>query len=250
MLALVTVKDRIALLPHFFRYYQALGCSRFICALYNGQENPLYEEVCAWKDKFNVEVRPSICCDPSEWCGKLEAEAVEEIRRTLSDQWHVMADLDEFYWLPDGLKVQDIAQKLETGSYTAATTFMIDRIAADGALAAPGPSLDDTYPLACNITQSVGGCPHKIMLVRSTTPLWSGHHYVGDDSRVLHYGECHHFKWMPGILELLMERYESYVKLELPWAVEGPKTLAKFVNGKLNFADPDIRTWPAPSLHA
>lgn len=248
MLAIVTIKDRIALLPYFLRYYQSVGCSRFIVALYQGTENPLYPAIEEFRSVADLEIRTSVCCPPDQWCGQVEAEAVERIRQTLPDQWHVIADLDEFYWMPEGRKLQEVAQNAQEEGYGAVTTFLADRIAQDGSLTPPGESLCETYPLACNLTESVGGCRHKILLARMSVPLWSGHHFVADKTPVKHYGECQHFKWQPGVLDFLMARYEAYTRLKLPWAIEGPKTVEKFVNGKLNMADPSIRTWPAVRL--
>ena len=247
MLVIFPVKDRIALLPYFFRYYQSIGATRFICCLFLGKNNPIYPEIEAWKSKVDLEIRDGVL-DESVWCGPTEAEAIDRIRDTLSEPWHVLADLDEFYWLPKGTTLQDMVAKLEAGNFHAASCHFIDRFAADGSLVPPGEMLDSTYPLATNLTRITGACFDKTNLMRTTAPLLSGHHGVKEGVPSLAWGECHHFKWMPGILEIVEQRSLNFRNLRLPWAEEGFKTTAKFVNGKLNLADPDLKTWPAPLL--
>jgi len=246
MLVVFTAKDRMALLPYFFRYYLSIGATRFLCCLQQGQNNALYETVAAWKTKLDLEIKPTGLVLP--WCGPNEAFEVEHIRAGIKDPWHVIADLDEFYWLPKGTTLQDMVAKLEAGNFKAASCHLIDRIATDGSLVAPGETLDDTYPLAFNLTRAIGACFDKIAIVRTGTPLRSGHHGLADDSPVLAWGEFHHFKWLPGILALLDKRSTDLTRLGLPWAGEGWKVIDKFVDGKLNFNDPDIQTWPAPLL--
>lgn len=247
MLVLFTVKDRIALLPYFIRYYQSIGASRFICCLFTGRRNPIYPEIEAWESKVDLEIRDGVMYE-SVWCGPTEAEAIDHIRSTLVDRWHVIADLDEFYWLPKGTTLQHMAAKLEAANCEAASCHLIDRIAADGSLVYPGETLDGTYPLACNLTRSIGAAYDKVAVVKPTTPLISGHHGVKEGTRSLAWGEYHHFKWLPGILEIIQQRSIHFRELKIPWAEEGYKTSAKFTNSKLNLNDPALKTWPAPLL--
>jgi len=246
MLVLFTTKDRIALLPYFFRYYLSIGATRFICCLFQGRNNPHYPEIEAWKGKVDLEIRDGVM-EEAVWCGPADAKAVDRIRATLRDPWHVVADLDEFYWTA-GVTLQDMMARLEAGGYAASVCRLVDRFAADGSLVAPGETLDGTYPLATNLTESFGACCFKLNIVRTTLELRSGHHDTQHGAPLLAWGECHHFKWVPGILEILEERVHRLRKLNLPWSEEGIRTKAKFVNGKLNFKDPDLKTWPAPLL--
>lgn len=246
MLVIFALKDRALLLPYFLKHYQNLGATRFICGLYDGRKNPLYPEVEAWTRKVNLEIRDG-ASHSDDWCGPHEAAGIDRIRATVSDPWHVIADLDEFYWLPAGTTLQDIVAKLEAGGYDAATAHLIDRIAADGSLVAPGETLDGTYPLATNLTGSVGACIDKAVIVKTTASLLSGHHGLREGTG-LAWGECHHIKWLPGILEILEKRVPHLRRMGLPWSEEGRLICDKFVNGKLNFNDPSIKTWPAPLL--
>jgi len=248
MLVVFTAKDRIALLPYFFRYYLSIGATRFLCCLYRGQKNPLYPAIENWRNYLDLKIQSTGDFDVEAYCGPSEAAAVERIRATLTDPWHVIADLDEFYWLPPGTTLQNMVVKLEAGKYTAASCHLIDRIAEDGSLAPPGAMLDITYPLAFNLTQAIGACPNKIAIVSARTPLQSGHHNVADGSPTLAWGEFHHFKWLPGIIELLVERSVYFTRLGLPWAAEGWRTAGMFIDGKLDLKNPAIKTWLAPPV--
>src|SRR5574337_562881 len=126
MLVVFTVKDRIRLLPYFIEYYRYMGASRFVCCLASGTRNPLYQEIEAWKQVIDLEIRPTVDDHPATWCGPAEQGAVEAIRRTLPEPWHIMADLDEFYWLPPGMKLQDMQKMLDEGGYVA-STCQVDR---------------------------------------------------------------------------------------------------------------------------
>ena len=146
------------------------------------------------------------------------------------------------------MTLQDIVAMLEEKGCHASTAHLIDRIAADGSLVFPVETLDETYPLATNITGSIGASIDKAMIVKTTASLLSGHHGVREGTPALAWGECHHFKWMPGVLDVIEERSRHFRGLKLPWAEEGYQTSAKFTNGKLNFNDPTIKTRPAPLL--
>jgi hypothetical protein len=246
MLVVFTVKDRIKLLPYFFQYYRKMGATRFVCCLADGFDNPLFEEIESWKSVVDLEIRATISTDPAVWCGPSEQGAVEVIRRNLSEPWHIMADLDEFYWLPPGMSLLDMLDKLTAGGYVASTCHLLDRIAEDGSLADPGQILDTTYPTACDITAKVGGCIDKVALVRTDIPLHSGHHSVDSYAPTLAWGEFHHFKWLPGVLNFLVERSRNFERLGLSWFAEGFKTAELFQNGKLDLTK--VTTSRAPVI--
>lgn len=233
MLVVFTVKDRIKLLPYFLAYYQKIGATRFLCCLASGTGNPLYPEIEAWKGKVDLEIRPTVDDHPNVWCGPAEQGAIEAIRRTIPEPWHIIADLDEFYWLPPGMKLQDMRKMLEDGGFDASTCHLRDRISDTLRLVDPGPVLDQTYPLVCNITSLVGGCMNKVALVKSSVPIGSGHHGLVERRPTLAWGEYHHFKWLPGVLDLVVERSKNFERLGLSWYAEGLKTAALFQDGKL-----------------
>jgi hypothetical protein len=246
VLVIFTIKDRAALLPYFLRYYQRMGATRFLCYLFNGAQNPLYPEVEAWKSKVPLIIRASLYGPAEEWTVEEETMVIEADRRLMPPQWHVMADLDEFYLPPCHLDLPQAARELARQGYQAAMTCLTDRIAADGTLPPPGPTLDETYPLACNLTDLLGALCDKVMLVRSDVPLWPGHHtIVNPFTPFRSWGQVHHFKWLPGILSVLRERYACYLKLPKPshYAHESLGATTFFSQDRLDLAR--VRTWPA-----
>ena len=243
MTLLFPVKHDATLLPFFLTYYRRLGITRFVCALCNGRENPVWLQVREWTDQVDVRFW---YCDDAVYCGPLEARALERIRRTLPGPWHVVVDLDEFYWLPDRMTLPELVLRLDRGGYAGAHCSLVDRVAAGGLLVSPGYSLEASYPLACDLTRTLGANCHKVPVVQAGVKLLSGHHRLAGARPCLDIGELHHFKWRLGVESYLRARYKTLLGLRLAWAKESLDGAERCAGGRVRLDG--LRIWIPPAL--
>lgn len=226
MLVICPIFDRCELLPFYLRYYGDLGASKFVVALWNGEKNPLYEVIKTYKD-WNLEIRTSIECAVKDYNGPDESTGLNKIVAEFKDAhpWYCLADLDEFCYF-GGRSLDQVVVQAEAKGHTAVHGTFYDRIARDGKFPPIRllHSLDSTFPMACDLTRSLGANFNKVPLSRSDLLVESGHHWSKGN---IWWNQCevHHFKWSEGLIERLRERDLYFTAQGLPWSGESARFL-------------------------
>lgn len=200
--------DGSKLLPHFFNYYHAHGITwrRFLVLLHHtpgaysrrGLEDAM--GICAG---YAVECRV--------WEGRYSSEEhmaqqLAMLQEYVADptDWVVPADVDEFQWWGGKFikeAIAEVTQKSDPWS-TFVRGRLIDRVAADGTLAAVAQPMGDTqarvqpiftqFPLQCNVTRKLyKGWDTKIVAYRAhfRTSRTAQHIISADDAKA-YYGPC------------------------------------------------------------
>lgn len=255
MTIITPIYDRIDLLAFYLQYYKRQGVERFVVALYNGEKSPLHDAIRRIGNQIKVDlhIRPSVICPLPEFSGPRETPGINLIRQEFirPDEWFAIADLDEFIRPLHGSSLIDLASKAAASGYNAVHGAMLDRIAATGQFPAidPDNTLDEQFPLQCDLTGACGAMSSKIFLSQGNLAVTDGHHRLnrGDVSIMHDGGEVHHFKWTSGIIGRLQDRLKYFRKQRLPWAEESAKLIEAIANG-INLADPNLRVRLAQPL--
>ena len=249
MLVIFPVFNRIALLPYFLRYYVSMGATQFVCALHNGRENPLWDAIQAFAGKFQLEVQTSVVCGVDSYSGSAETPGLNRIRKNFAEQygWYCIADLDEFHFF-GGRTLSEIVREAEDRGFGAVHGQLVDRIAADGSLPDVQGLLDETFPLACDLSRCAGVPCRKIVLARGHVEIAPGHHLAASVRTWHNMAEVHHFKWVNGVREELAARGERYARLNLPWADECLRVLELIQNGGIDLSHPGLKMRTASML--
>jgi hypothetical protein len=249
MLVIFPIYNRVRLLPFFLRYYSSLGATRFVCALYNGERNPLYEQILPFESRYNLSIEESTRDRHlPQYSAVAEGHGLNRIREAFSknESWYCIADLDEFYFF-GGRNLSDLVYELERKGYDAAHGIFFDRIAADGTFPEIGNSLDDTFPLACDLTHCAGLCNRKITIARSALDITPGHH----DARgkiLFHAAEVHHFKWHKGVRENVTLALKHLTQQGFRTPVKQMPHLLKLIDKQIDIQNPKLRTRIASKL--
>jgi hypothetical protein len=195
MLMIFPVFDRIKLLPYFLRYYSSQGVTQFVCALYNGERNLLYNQILHFKRCYNLHIRTSLICKIEEFSPQGETLGLNKIREEFAKEfeWYCIADLDEFHFC--GSKTFfEMVQEAEINGFNAIHGVFFDRIAEDGSFPEiQDKPLDETFPLSCNLTFCSGAGCNKIAFAKSNIRIECGHHRA--EANVWpNMVQVHHFK--------------------------------------------------------
>jgi len=249
MLVILPINDRIELLPYSLRYYTALGATRFVCGLYNGDRNPLHPQVAAWAAHYNLYVRNTVLSGhASHYLPDIELPGLNQIREefTQGPPWYVIADLDEFHH--GGCKtLPQIAEEAEQRGYEAVHGFLHDRISLDGSFPEVAGTLDETFPLVCNLTVKAGQCTDKIALARGHVKIKAGHHAAA--ARTWHKAvQVHHFKWSRGVDERIEAHYLKAKAMGIGWRINSMGSQLKLVKNGVNLTNGGLRVRPAPKI--
>lgn len=238
LVSCVGVDTEYAHLPHFIDHYLALGIppARFHVIL--NTQDAQSENLAAAQALLQQRglPAPDLCITPytsdSMWAKRREVQA----RDVPLEDWVISADVDEFHEYPEDLP--DFLAAMEARGVDCVQGVLIDRLAADGALAAvdSDTSIWETFPLQADVQCAIGGTGEnynwygtvKAMALKGTlSPSRGGHHPVEADKDV-HYlfgrhlaqfagiGHAsfrffvplrvHHFKWVSSMPAALRER--------------------------------------------
>lgn len=234
MLVICPIFDRVELLPFYLRYYERLGATQFVAAVWNGKQNPLCDLIERYATDYPIEIRTSIECPVNLYNGPAESNGLNKIVDEFRDRfpWYCLADLDEFCWFTGDRKLSQVAHEAEKKGYTAVHGTFFDRMARDYKL----PSirllkdLDAVFPLVCDLTRVIGANYNKIPLSRSDLRVESGHHATSGNPWY-NQAEVHHFKWTEGLIERLRERDLYFHQQGMLWAAESQKFLSTLEKG-------------------
>jgi hypothetical protein len=236
------VYDRSELLSYFLRYYQRMGITHFFCGVHNGTDNPLYGQIERLATEYPLEVFESFRDAPAGLSiGDAEIAALRKIRTGWNpEEWHAIADLDEFVHFPKALDYSQMSKRADASGYNAIQGTLYDRIAPDGRFPSVGPILDDTYPYRCDLTKCIGGNNSKIVLLKSHVEVLPGHHQcLGNALEGI--AHVHHFKWINGVAERMLKRHRWYVESGISWAYESANLLKSLdESGRIPLTLPDL----------
>ncbi|KAL4430583.1 hypothetical protein ABPG77_005823 [Micractinium sp. CCAP 211/92] len=200
--------DGAKLLPHFLNYYHAHGVTwrRFLVLLHHtpgaysrrGLEDAM--GICAG---YAVECRV--------WEGRYSSEEhmaqqLDMLQEYVADptDWVVAADVDEFQWW-GGKFIKDAIAEISQRSDPWATYLrgrLVDRVAADGSLAAVAQPMGDSqagvlpifqqFPLECSVANKLyKGWDTKIVAYRAHFRVSrSAQHLIQADDAAAYYGPC------------------------------------------------------------
>lgn len=248
MIIIFPICDRIRLLPYFLRYYASLGAKEFVCGLYNGEQNPLYDQVREVGSSYGLHVHTSVACVFEKYRGALEIDGLNWIRQkyAIKHGWYCIADLDEFHHF-HGQSLAEVARSAEHNSFTAIHGQFIDRISADGTFPDLQGSLDATFPLGCDLSLCAGLACRKIALAKSQVAITAGHHDA-QANICRNAAEVHHFKWSNGVREMVVDKHRRYREQALPWATEQLPKLLKLIENGIDLSNPNLNLRPAAKL--
>ena len=250
MLIIFPVLDRIKLLPFFLKYYASMGATQFVCALYNGERNPLYDQILSFASQYNLHLRTSVNCNFDRYSPQREMLGLNKIRMEFAGKsdWYGIADLDEFHFC-GGRTIPETIGEAEARKSNAVHGVFFDRIAAGGGFSEIGAaSLDDTFPLSCNLTFCSGAACNKIAFARSHVRIERGHHHA-KTTVWRNAVEVHHFKWQKGIFEMYEDRYRRFKRLGLPQANRELPAMLKLINRNgINIDNKKLAIKPASKI--
>ena len=160
--------------------------------------------------------------------------------------WHVLADQDEFQQYPLGLR--ETIKLCEREDYDYVQGCFIDRIAQGGRLEPirPDVSLFRQFPIGAFLTYPLAGADaRKVVLVRGHVDLTQGQHRALSGNPCPHsktFVPVHHFKWVYGIRERLLERVQVLKADKRPHVLESERIVAhlKENNGCIDLSRPDF----------
>jgi hypothetical protein len=249
MLMILPINERIELLPYFLRYYSALGVTRFVCGLYNGESNPLYPQIAVWASHYDLHIRNTVLAGQADhYLPDIELPGLNRIREEFAAdyRWFAIADLDEFHYF-GGPNLPEMEEEAERRGCEAVHGIFFDRVSADGGFPEINGPLDKTFPLVCNLTARAGQPHDKITLARSHVSITSGHHQVA--ARVWRKAvQVHHFKWSRGVGQRIEAHYLKAKAMGIARRVAAMRPQLELVRQRVNLRDPRLRVFPAPRL--
>jgi len=208
----------------------------------------LYNEIAAFCSRYNIAIRTSVDSTFGPFNPASEASGLNAIREEFLpyNSWYAIADLDEFHYFR-GKSLLEIAQQAESRHCDAVHGVFFDRIAADGTFPKIDGTLDDTFPLACDLTRCFGGCCQKIVLARNHVKISSGHHRA--KGKIWRDGaQVHHFKWHHGIQDVIKDRHQRFKQQGLRWAARELPLTEKLIAKRINLQDPRLHLRKAGKL--
>jgi hypothetical protein len=231
MLVIFSIHDRIKLLPYFLEYYSSIGATQFECVIYNGVNNPHYQQILDYESKYNLRIR-SFLVNVDAYNVPFFAPALDSLRKLYSVEfgWYSIADLDEFHFF-GGRTLLEVIKEANSRGSEAVHGMYCDRIAEGGIFPEIDGPLDRTFPLACDITRFCGACSDKVVLARSHIRIIGGHHRAKTKAIWRDVAEVHHFKWVKGVDRIMEERYKNGKEKQRPFADELQKLIGILKNG-------------------
>jgi hypothetical protein len=221
--------NNIALARQFFDHYKELGVQNFIVILHYNNFSELEENLLLLK---SLAVSPVVT-----WRMPFDVNLSQVIRATAiatadigSDDWVVLADLDEFQIYPSSIEL--VIEKCEISGFDYIIGKFVDRIAADGTLPEIDPigSVWNQFPVCCHISRDLlGATDIKVVCCKAGLIPGEGNHRVAGGKRGAQCKvEIHHFKWDRTVKIRLEARYEHYRNIGIPWAGESLRFLRHF----------------------
>jgi len=212
MIRLLTVIGHgLELLPHFIKHYKYM-VDEINIIVYSSDKYPYLEDDIndIIKDYDNVKIVHSEKWRIFDW--EHVTTLYNKIKLEYSDDWWVVADIDEFQVYSKSVK--DIVNECEENGYKFVTGGFIDRIGNDGefSVICDDVSIWEQFPMAGFFRYPISNaCPNKVTLCKGEVELSNGQHYVIIDGETTwkwrgwnhplrypvdeNFTQVHHFKW-------------------------------------------------------
>jgi len=219
VVAITSLYENPALLPHFVAHYARLGAERIIVAVRTPQRDAVHEEALEAARGMPADVvwRASGFFADSD-----KADVQREILAAAGlgpNDYVLYPDADELQEYPAPLR--EIVREMNAHEDWALRGWVVDRIAADGTLAPirPAPSLWEQFPVTCDFSARVlGAWTQKIVLCRFRVELAGGvyHDTVNAYYDRVPFGRSadyrvHHFKWTEGLDARIARRLHAAI---------------------------------------
>ncbi len=196
------------LLPHFLAHYRHLGACAFHFVLHGDFSS---EAISFLTDQNDVTIEDRVYEPYGDF---LQSRCVNNVLLKLLGKWVFHVDVDEFVELPYRTTGRTIAA-LQVFGCDALPAYMLQRVSADGSLAALSPDQEiwDVFPKAeFNLSERMGvdraiwKSKFPLFLVGERTARKRGNHLPPNDwpaERAPLRAVVHHFKWRKTLLESL-----------------------------------------------
>jgi hypothetical protein len=244
-ITLVTVVGSyIGQLPHMLDHYRKLGVNSFVINVHlQHRDDPILTEVERVVSEFGCAISS---ISVGKWSDALNEELFNRSRSASSDEWFILADLDEFQLYPRSLP--SVFEECERKGYDYIQGCLVDRIAADGRLneLLYDKPIEDQFPLGSIFTYSVlGGLPLKITAAKAHVKILAGNHFARG---VLGcpitecFVQVNHYKWVSGLIERMEQRSRDEEWKGLAYKSECCKFVEYYHanNGRIDITDPNL----------
>ncbi len=204
----------VDLLPHFLAHYRQLGARRFHFVLHGDFSAATLSDLAGQSD---IVVEEHVFEAYGDF---LQSRCINRVLGKLLGKWVFHVDIDEFVELPYRNVGRTIAALQVFGS-DALPAYMLQRVAADGELAALSRDQDiwDVYPCAdFNLSERMGveratwKSKYPLLLVSDRTVRKRGNHLPPNDwpaERAPLRAVVHHFKWRDVLLKSLQNKRQE-----------------------------------------
>ncbi len=220
----------IEMFETFLNHYESLGVEGMLLAFHapHGEQD---ESVAGLRAVAKGHGHDASTVKVGPWDETMNQELLRTLRlRDGPRSWHVIADTDELHQYPMALdELHDLAV---TSGSTAVDGVLVDRIHPSGSLARwPEDNRPDLfYSLGGFFTPNVlGADPRKIVMARADQVVEIGQHWSPTATLVPRQlagpTHCHHFKWVFGVADYLIERRRKFETGE--WREESPAMRAE-----------------------
>jgi len=197
----------VSILRPLLEHYRNLGVESYIINIHLNQEgDPILEEITSITKDFGV---PIASVSVGSWLEILR-RVYRESRTRYPNDWHILADQDEFQVYPMGLS--ELEAFCEERGFDYVRGCWVDRLAADGGF----PQLDcysslwDQCPVGAFLSYPIGAAdPRKVVFAKSHVDVCVGQHLAwnGTGCPISEaFIQIHHFKWVEGIIAELEAR--------------------------------------------
>jgi hypothetical protein len=197
----------VATLLPMLEHYQRLGVESYLINVHLSERNdPILEEVRAITRHFGV---PISSVFTGNWLEVLR-RVYRESRQSYPDDWHILADQDEFQVYP--MKLPELETMCNEKKYDYVCGCWVDRFAASGAFLQvdSSRSIWEQFPIGAFLSYPIAAAdPRKVVFARSNVDVCVGQHFAWngrgcpiDEVFV----QVHHFKWVNGIIAELERR--------------------------------------------
>jgi hypothetical protein len=244
---LTLIGPPITTLAPFFHHYAELGVSSFTVYVHetDGQPSLLPQVSAIAKTYADVSIVPI----SGDW---LTVQfAVLGTMREQPDDWFVIADQDEFQLYP--LDLARILAEADRRGFDSINGCLVDRVAEDVSLKPLDPTVSiwSQYPIGALLTYPVCGSNfRKVVAAKGKVQLTNaGHHeavaavpYPAEEMLI----EVHHFKWVAGLIEYLLNRSSPESPFGTMVSQEGLRFVDYFRsnNNRIPLEDPLLMAGP------
>jgi hypothetical protein len=214
------------LLPHFVRHYSALGFTDWVVAVHSACA-PVDWDALGAVSSMRIHRVPCYRWTPK---GMRDTQLINGLRAMhigSSDEWHAVADIDEFHEYP--LPLKELAETAKLSNCVAGE--FVDRLAADGSLASIRDDIpiSEQFPVRSRLSHILlRSVCRKIILCREEQSLSGGHHKMFNERIFGVQGFVHHYKWNSDAIDHMALEGPS-ARDKLPGYIRSVRTFLDYI---------------------